>query len=89
MSRKIRGIGVLRFPNRDVGGRSARAMAQAMAEAITVGGILCLPNTRDANGEYEWDFRVEPATEDQIEIRRCDDPTPSFSAGSGSLEDDK
>lgn len=75
----IKGVGILRHPtNRAVvGGKSSREVAIEIASSIKPGAIICLPNTRDHYGNYEWDFRIEPVTEEQIEVRRsdCDQPT--------------
>lgn len=71
----LAGVGILRYPEGKVyerNGRScsARDMARDFAENIQQGSILVLPNTRDEDGRYLWDFRIEGGDPGQVEIRR-------------------
>ena len=73
----IDGVGVVRFPAQSqIGDRSAREVAHELAQNIQVGCIICLPNTKDSYGEYEWNFRIEPATEGQVKVIHieCNEP---------------
>jgi DNA-directed RNA polymerase subunit RPC12/RpoP len=51
----INGVGVLRYP---VGSQWV-ALVSAIAQKIQNGSILLLPNTKDEQGDYLWDFHVE------------------------------
>jgi hypothetical protein len=64
----IKGIGVLRIPAAE----RCRDIGRQIAENIKSGMILCLPNTRDYTGAYEWDFRIEGGPVDQIKIERSE-----------------
>jgi len=53
MGPRIKGVGVLRYPDGQI------EKAREMARGIQDGVIFALPNTRDSEGCYCWDFRIE------------------------------
>lgn len=71
----IQGVGVLRFPQQDYcdkdGNKTlARDVAANLSSQIKQGTILGLPSTRDENGNYLWDFRIEIGDPGQVKIER-------------------
>ena len=58
------GVGVLRFP---IGKKES---ARKLCGEMYPGCVICLPNTRDAHGDYEWDFRIEGGDPAQVQVER-------------------
>jgi hypothetical protein len=64
----IQGVGVIRFPVTDP---EARKHAEAMVSGFRQGTMLVMPNTRDTQGNYEWDFRIEGGDPGQVRVERA------------------
>ncbi len=73
MADNIKGIGVLRYPA-NVNG--AHKLARDIAALIVPGSIICLPDSKDENGNYRWDFRMLEGDADQVAIQRSDADEP-------------
>lgn len=72
----IKGVGVLRGPLdgdvTSVNGKTVTAYewAQQVAQNLRQGCLLLLPNAKDENGNYLWDFRIEGGDSSQVIVRR-------------------
>lgn len=68
----IEGVGVLRYPVNlcEPTDQGYRKMARHIADFIRQGTILALPNTKDAAGDFLWDFRIEGGDPGQVKIVR-------------------
>ena len=71
----INGVGFIRYPTtlirmKDGTDVPASEIAKSLAEHIHQGCIICLPNSRDYMGEYEWNFTIVDGPIDQVTVER-------------------
>ena len=60
----FKGVGVFRYPVGEInlpdGSRlSTQTYAEQLIEKLHDVSVIMLPNTRDCDGNYVWDFRIE------------------------------
>lgn len=73
----IKGIAVLRYPEFErYGPNPAKDVARQISEHVRQGAVIGLPSTKDADGDYLWDFRIEGGGVDQVEVVRLEGKPP-------------